>query len=78
MAKTLFAAIRIYCKELKEPVKAGVVQISSKHGRKAYRCYRKAFKTNAFESLTEEPTDKEVEDYLVIFTRKVYDTPVLK
>jgi len=78
VTKTLFAAIRIYCKEFQQPVKSGIVNISSKEGIKAYHCYRKAFKKNAFESLTVEPSEKEVDDYLVLFRRKVYNTPVLK
>ena len=75
--KTLFAAIRIYCQEFKQPVKSGVVNISSMEGIRAYHCYCKAFQRNAFESLTAEPSEKEVEDYLVLFTRRVYDTPVI-
>lgn len=78
VAKTLFAAIRIYSKEFKQPVKSGIVNISSKEAIRAYHCYRKAFKINAFESLSQEPLEKEVHDYLVLFTRKVYNIPVIK
>lgn len=78
VTKTLFAAIRIYCQEFKQPVKSGIVNISSKEGIRAYHCYRKAFKRNAFESMTAEPSKKEVEDYLVLFTRKIYNTPIIK
>ena len=76
--KVIFAAMRIYSRELRQSIRAGVVSISSDYAKKAYHCYKKAFKLNGFSTETPEPPSKRILDYLVVFTRDVYKEPVLK
>ena len=74
----IFATMRIYTREIKRPLRSGIVEISSADARSAYHCYKKAFKKNGFSTDVPEPPSKRVYDYVVPFTRNVYQLPKLK
>lgn len=76
--KVIFAAMRIYARELRQCIRAGIVIISSEYAKAAYHCYKKAFKLNGFSTETPEPPSKRILDYIVVFTRDVYQEPKLK
>jgi len=76
--KVIFAAMRIYARQIRQPIRSGIVQISSEYAKAAYHCYKKAFKSNGFSTSTPEPLTKRIRDYVVVFTRDVYQEPKLK
>lgn len=76
--KVIFAAMRIYARELRKCIRTGIVVISSEYAKAAYHCYKKAFKLNGFSTETPEPPSKRILDYIVVFTRDVYQEPILK
>ena len=75
--KVIFATMRIYARQMKHPIRSGIVKISSEHAKAAYNCYKKALKMNGFSTVTPEPLTKRIYDYVVVFTRDVYQEPKL-
>jgi len=76
--KVIFAAMRIYARQIRQPIRSGILEISSENAKAAYHCYKKAFKLNGFSTETPEPLTKRIRDYVVVFTRDVYQEPKLK
>tara|TARA_B110001452_G_C15127798_1_gene393019 strand:- start:87 stop:644 length:558 start_codon:yes stop_codon:yes gene_type:complete len=74
----IFATMRIYTREIKKPIRSGIVEISSEDAQTAYHCYKKAFKKNGFSTDVPEPPSKREQDYVVPFTRDVYQLPKLR
>jgi len=75
--KVLFAAMRIYARQIRQPIRSGILEISSENAKAAYHCYKKAFKINGFSTKTPEPPSKKIVDYVIVFTRDVYQQPQL-
>ena len=76
--KVIFATMRIYARQIRQPIRSGILEISSENAKAAYHCYKKAFKLNGFSTETPEPPSKRIRDYVVVFTRDVYQEPKLK
>jgi len=69
LEKVMFAAIRIYARDLRRTVMWGCVNITSRHARAAYRCYVEAFRRNGFCTETKMPETEIQEDFMVDFVK---------
>jgi hypothetical protein len=75
--KVIFAAARIYARQIRQPIRSGILEISSENAKAAYHCYKKAFKSNGFSTETPEPPSNNIRNYVVVFRRDVYQQPQL-
>ena len=71
LEKVMFAAIRIYARDFRRTVRWGCVNITSKQGRAAYRCYVEAFRRNGFCTETSIPETEVQEDFMLDFVKTI-------
>jgi len=75
LTRALFAAMRVYAANTGKSIKSAIVEISSTQAKSLYHCYVKAFRKNGFNTAEKEPADEHADNFMLIFTRYVYNEP---
>lgn len=73
--RAIFAAMRIYAPNTGKCIRSAIVEISSSHAKALYHCYVKAFRKNGFVTDETEPSTNHVSNFIIIFTRYIYQQP---
>lgn len=77
-ARVIFAAMRVYAKEIGLRVRCGILEITSKRAQAVYHAYAKAFRRNGFYTDEHVPKTNRVHSYMLIFKRYIYESPKIE